>query len=362
MTSTAPDARAQLRDAGKLDDLVVLGEQPLVAETLPSLLDDDTTPIEAFYVRNNGALPPPADWGAWHLRIDGEVERPLDLTLEELRSLGEVTRFLVLECAGNGRSAFSPQANGNQWTHGGVGCAAWTGVPLARVLERAGLRPTARHTAHFGSDEALSRGIPIEKALDPSTLLVWGMNGEALPRVHGGPLRLIVPGWAGSASQKWLTRITLRDREHDGPGMTGLSYKIPTRPISPDEPVDPATFRTLEALPVRAVITHPVDGAILPAGSRSLALRGRAWAGAHLVRLVEVSIDGGATWHPAELEAPRNDYDWQRWSVSVPVGDSSYEVLARGTDASGATQPFEPAWNPQGYAGNAMHRVAVRVG
>src|SRR5947209_7898695 len=202
-----------LKYPGKNEGLVVLGERPLVAETPESLLDDDTTPTEKFYIRNNGQIPEPAkDPEAWKLVIDGEVNTRLELSLGELKSKYKpVTRHMVLECGGNGRAGFSPPARGNQWTNGGAGCAEWTGIALAEVLKAAGLKPNAKYTAHYSADlhlsgdagkPSLSRGVRIEKALDPYMMLVWGMNGEALPNIHGGPLRLVVPGWPGSTSQK----------------------------------------------------------------------------------------------------------------------------------------------------------------
>src|SRR5215218_3444250 len=145
----AVDARSQLRAAGKDERLAILGDSPLVAETPASLLGPEITPTAAFYVRNNGVLPAHGDPTTWRLTIDGEVGQPLHLSLADLRSMGEVTRRMVLECAGNGRSAFSPPAAGNPWTHGGVGCATWTGLPLAAVLERARPLASALHTAHF---------------------------------------------------------------------------------------------------------------------------------------------------------------------------------------------------------------------
>ena len=233
----APEKGPQhLKFPGKHEGLVVLGEQPLVAETPESLLDDDTTPIEKFYIRNNGQIPEETkNPDAWKITIDGEVNNKIEITLGELKSKYKaVTRRMVLECGGNGRGGFSPPARGNQWTNGGAGCAEWTGVPLADVLKKAGLKPSAKYTAHYAADlhlsgdagkPTISRGVRIEKAVDPNTLIVWGMNGQPLPNIHGGPVRLVVPGWAGSASQKWLTRITIRDKEHDGPGMTEFSYR-----------------------------------------------------------------------------------------------------------------------------------------
>jgi DMSO/TMAO reductase YedYZ molybdopterin-dependent catalytic subunit len=360
---------AALTLPGKDPRLVVLGDHPLVAETPASLLDDETTPAERFFIRNNG-IPPQTDALNWTLAIDGEVKTPLTLTLAALQAnYRAVTRHMVLECGGNGRAFFDPPAQGNAWTNGGVGCAAWTGVALADVLADAGLTSAAVYTAHYGADApvtaggkpALSRGVRVEKALEPHTMLVWGMNGAPLPAAHGGPLRLVVPGWPGSASQKWLTRITIRDCEHDGPGMTGFSYRLPVKPLIPGEVVDPSNFRVLESMPVRSIITSPADGARVTAAP-SLEMRGFAWAGDNAVSRVEVSVDGGA-WGAAALKPPRNRYDWQHWHAPIPLPASGAAVLrVRATDTAGNVQPETPTlWNPGGYGANAIHRVAVWV-
>jgi DMSO/TMAO reductase YedYZ molybdopterin-dependent catalytic subunit len=366
--------RRDLRLPGK-DRLTVLGETPLVAETPEELLDDETTPVQKFFVRNNGLLPEPAtDPESWTFTIDGEVEAPLSLSLAELKSrFPHRTYRMVLECGGNGRSFFEPQAEGNPWTHGGAGCAEWTGVALADVLRAAGLKESALFTAHFGADpdktgrrdvQAMSRGMPVAKALEEHTLLVWAMNGEPLPFLHGGPLRLVVPGWPGSLSQKWLTRIWIRDREHDGPGMTGISYRVPVNPIAPGAKVERADTRVLESMPVRSIVSFPADESRLPAGTREIEVRGAAWAGDDAVARVEVTIDGGATWVAATLQAPRNRYDWVRWSARLSLpGDGHYEIFSRATDDKGRAQPFRAAgWNPNGYGCNVVHRVAVTVG
>src|SRR5215216_404520 len=238
VAAPAPEKGPQyLKFPGKNEGLVVLGEKPLVAETPESLLDDDTTPIEKFYIRNNGQIPEETkNPDAWKITIDGEVNNKIEITLGELKSKYKaVTRRMVLECGGNGRAAFSPPARGNQWTNGGAGCAEWTGVPLAEVLKAAGLKDTAKYTAHYGADphlsgdtskESLSRGMPIPKAMEEHGLIVFAMNGQPLPNIHGGPVRLVIPGWPGSLSHKWLTRIWIRDKEHDGQGMTGASYRV----------------------------------------------------------------------------------------------------------------------------------------
>jgi DMSO/TMAO reductase YedYZ molybdopterin-dependent catalytic subunit len=366
-----PAAARRAELAGKDQRLVVLGEMPLVAETPASLLDTETTPANRFFIRNNGVTPQ-TDAANWTLTIEGEVKTRLTLTLADLKeNYREVTRHMLLECGGNGRAFFDPPANGNQWTHGGVGCAAWTGVPLADVLAQAGLTKAAVYTAHYGADTpmsgdvskpALSRGVRIEKALEPHTMLVWGMNGSPLPLAHGGPLRLIVPGWPGSASQKWLTRIVLRDCEHDGPGMTGFSYRLPVKPLIPGEMVDPANFRVFESMPARSIITHPADGArVAPAST--LEIRGFAWAGDNAVSRVEVSVDSGA-WQEATLKPLRNRYDWQRWHAPLVAPASGAAVLrVRATDRDGNVQPESPVnWNPGGYGANAIHRIAIWIG
>jgi DMSO/TMAO reductase YedYZ molybdopterin-dependent catalytic subunit len=280
---------------------------------------------------------------------------------------------MVLECGGNGRSFFEPKAEGNAWTNGGAGCAEWTGVSLGDVLREAGLKPTALFTGHFGADpdkhgnhehQAMSRGVPIEKALEEHTLLVWAMNGEPLPFIHGGPLRLIVPGWPGSLSQKWLKRIWIRDQEHDGPGMTGLSYRMPVHPLAPGSDGEGAETRILESMPVRSIVTAPADGGRFPEGTQTIEVRGAAWAGDDDVTRVEVTLDGGATWIEAAMTPPRNRYDWVRWQISLTLpGDGYYEIFARASDSQGRAQPFRAAnWNPNGYGCNVMHRVAVTVG
>jgi len=360
---------------GKDPGLTLLGHEPLVAETPEGLLDEETTPIARFFVRNNGLFPASAgDPESWTLTIDGEVERELRITLPELKAaFPHRILHLVLECGGNGRSFFRPLPKGNAWTHGGVGCAAWTGVSLGDVLRAAGLTPRARYTGHFGADpdaegrmdrQAMSRGVPIAKALEEHTLLVWGMNGEALPFSHGGPLRLVVPGWPGSLSQKWLNRIWIRDREHDGPGMTGTSYRLPDRPIAPGSSGEGVPFRIIESMPVRSIVTRPADSARYPAGTRVVTVRGAAWAGDSGVAAVELSVDGGKTWTPTRCDPPRNRYDWTRWTAELGLpSDGSFEILARATDAEGRRQPLEPEnWNPGGYACNAVHRVGITIG
>lgn len=354
--------------------LVLLGDRPLVAETPEHMLDDEVTPFDKFFIRNNGQLPPEAtDRAGWRIAIDGEVNTPLSLTVGELESrFPQVTLRLQMECGGNGRSFFTPETRGNQWGNGAISNAEWTGVRLADVLAAAGLKPSAVYTGHFGADphlsgatdrQAISRGVPIAKAVEPHTLVATRMNGAPIPHIHGAPVRLLVPGWPGSCSQKWLTRIWVRDREHDGSGMTGTAYRLPIVPMVPGGRADEANFRVMESMPVRSVLTSHAHGTRLPAGTRQLAIRGQAWAGDDSVRAVDVSIDFGATWQPMQVLAAPNRYAWQRWQGSVTFPSSGYfEIWYRATDSRGRMQPHvAPNWNPQGYGGNPASRAAVLI-
>jgi DMSO/TMAO reductase YedYZ molybdopterin-dependent catalytic subunit len=371
MAQNAPAAKGPklLEMEGKAK-LVVLGDRPLVAETPAALLDDDVTPTDKLFVRNNGQFPEmPADAKAWKIKIDGEVNTPMEIALGDLMSKFEnVTYQLMLECGVNGRSFFTPEARGNQWTNGGAGCPQWTGVRLADVLKAAGLKPSAVYTGHYGAEPTLagetnkptiSRGMRLEKAMEPHTLIAFKLNGKDLPLAHGAPVRLVVPGWAGSLSAKWLTRIWVRDKEHDGPGMGGFSYRTPKKPIVPGSKGDDKDMAILEAMPVRSVITFPADGSKI--AGRKIDLRGHAWAGDNEVKSVDVSIDHGTTWKPAKVNAPANKFAWQRFTATVDLPSTGYyEVWSRATDTSGKTQPFAASnWNPQGYGANPVSHIRI---
>ena len=371
----APKGPQLLQLPGKDPNLVVLGDRPLVAETPEHLLDDETTPTPKFFVRNNGQIPEATkEPDSWKIVVDGEVDNRLELTLGELKKrFSPVTQRMVLECGGNGRSFFTPQARGNQWHNGGAGCPEWTGARLADVLKAAGLKPSAVFSGHYGADphlsgdatqQALSRGAPIRKLMDENNLIAWAMNGQPLLPVHGFPVRLVIPGWPGSLCHKWLTRIWVRDREHDGQGMGGFSYRVPIKPMAPGGKGDPVNFRILESMPVRSIVTSPSNGARLAAGVKEVNLRGAAWAGDYTVRAVDFSIDYGSSWQSANLGQPKNPYDWQRWTATIKLpSDGYYEVWARATDSRGVVQPHIAGnWNPQGYGGNPMHRIAILVG
>ena len=364
---------AALADAELLkgkEGLVLLNDRPINAETPPHLLDSPITTNEHFFVRNNGGIPANTDADGWELTIDGLVDNPLKLSIADLKEQFEVVKLaLVIECAGNGRFFFSPPPGGNQWTYGGVGCAYFTGVRLRDVLNKAGVKKEVVYTANVGADPHLSRdpdrlpisrGLTIEKAMAEDVLLAFEMNDTEIPVLNGRPLRLVVSGWPGSCSQKWLTRIWLRDVVHDGPKMGGTSYRVPRYPVAPGQDVHLEDFEIIERLPVKSLITNPVTKSDV--SGKSVEVRGHAWSGDRTIKSVEVSIDFGASWTPADLAAPVNFGAWQNWKKTVAFPQAGYyEVWSRATDSEGATQPSAIPWNPKGYLNNAIHRVAVNV-
>jgi len=365
----------RLQFPGKDPNLMLLSERPLVAETPEALLDDETTPTSRFFICNNGDPPEATREGdAWKITIDGEVNKPLTLTLGELKAkVRPVTRRILLECGGNGRSFFIPQTQGEPWGNGGAGCAEWRGARLADVIRAADPKPSASFSGHYGVDaplagdparRPLSRGVPMRKLMDDNNLIVWEMNGKPLEPEHGFPVRLIIPGWPGSLACKWLTRIWLRDKVHDGEGMGGTAFRVPVKPMLPGSTANPNNFTDLESMPVRAIITSPADGTRLSASVRELNLRGAAWAGDWAVRSVDLSMDFGASWQRTSLSPPKNRYDWQRWTATLRLpSEGYYELWSRATDARGIMQPHVAGnWNPQGYGANPMHRIAILVG
>ena len=351
------------------DGLTLLNDRPVNAETPPHLLDDAITPTARHFIRNNGIPPTETDPATWTLTVDGMVDNPMTYTIADLRSKFEVvTMALAIECGGNGRAFFNPPAKGNQWTYGAVACSEWTGVRLKDVLAAGGVQPGVVYTAHVGADAHLSgkpdklpisRGVPIAKAMTDNVLIAFGQNGGPLHPMNGAPLRLVVPGWPGSCSQKWLERVYLRDIVHDGPKMTGTAYRVPRYKVEAGEKVDKKDFVIIERMPVKSLVTNPANGAGV---GRSVEVRGHAWSGDRTVAAVDISYDFGTTWMSAELDAPVNDGAWQSFRAGVELPAAGYyEIWARATDSEGMMQPHAIDWNPKGYLNNTMHRVAVRV-
>jgi len=358
---------------GKIPEMIVLNTKPLNAEPPAHFLDDDVTPYQKMFVRDNGLRPVKPDVENWTLTIEGEsAKRSVTFPLAELKKkFKHYTYHIQLECGGNGRSEFNPPAKGNQWRVGAISCAEWTGCRLRDVLEHVGLKDDAVYIGYYGADThvsgdpkkvVISRGVPIAKAMEDESLIAWAMNGEEIPLLHGYPLRLITGGWPASTSGKWLTRIVIRNKEHDGPKMTGMSYRVPAYPVAPGAKVPESDMKVIESMPVKSLVTFPKSGTVLNLG-QELDVRGHAWAGDLAVKNMDISIDFGATWQPCQLKAPRNRLAWQNWSAKVKFPQAGYyEIWARATDEKGAMQPMVvPGWNPRGYLNNACHRIAVKV-
>jgi len=327
---------------------------PLNAETSLGVLWGGTVvPTDRFYVRNHFGIPA-LDAATWRLEVGGLAGQPLSLGLAELRSMPPRTAVVTLECAGNGRSGLDPPAPGEQWGLGAVGAAAWTGVPLTEVLARASPRAGAREALFRGADRGpaegrtgpvhFERSLPMSRLGSAGALLAYAMNGQPLPAAHGYPLRLIVPGWYGVASVKWLTGIELTDRAFDG-HFQADRYHIGGEPLR------------LQA--VRSLITEPLPGTTAEPGE--VVVRGLAWSGAAPIIRVEVSL-GDRRWQRATLTDPGHPHGWYSWELPARLEEpGSITARARATDAAGRTQPSQPAWNPRGYANNAVHHVQIRV-
>lgn len=354
-------------------EMVVLNNKPWNMEAQAHLLNDNITPNKFMFIRNNGRIPESIDVSNWTLTLDGEsIKTKKTYSLSELKSkFQHHTYQLTLECGGNGRSEFNPPAKGNQWTVGAVSCAEWTGVRLRDVLEDAGIKSDAVYIGYHAADthlsgdpnkEPISRGVPMDKALQDETLLAFSMNGEDIPLAHGHPLRLVCGGWPASTSGKWINRISVRNKVHDGEKMGGTSYRVPCETVAPGSEVAESNMCIIESMPVKSLITYPKSGALIKEGQK-LNINGHAWAGELEVSKMEYSIDFGSTWQNCSLEKPANRLAWQHFKATVSFPKKGYyEVWARATDSHGKGQPMVlPGWNPKGYLNNACHRIAVKI-
>ncbi len=333
------------------DDLVYLTRDPLNAEVRLERVRELITPAGQHYVRGHFPIPvPPAD-----LEVGGAVDQGRRFTLDELRSLPSRTLVVTLECAGNGRRFLDPPAPGEQWGLGAVGTAEWAGVPLRAVLERVRPRRDAVEVLFVGADRGVpaglsstirfERSLPLADAMSEDVILAYTMNGAPLPIEHGAPLRLVVPGWYGMASVKWLTGISVLTEPFGG-------FFQKDRYVSDGRP--------LRTIAPRAVITEPADGARVPPST--LVVRGRAWSGRAPIESVEVSSDNGYSWHPATLGAARSPYAWREWTTRIEPGDrNDLVILAYAVTADGEQQPTTQVRDALGYANNAAQPVRVRI-
>jgi DMSO/TMAO reductase YedYZ molybdopterin-dependent catalytic subunit len=307
-------------------------------------------PTHQFFIRSNGPVPI-INAAEWRLTIDGLVERPSELSLADLRALPTTTLNAFLECAGNGRTRFDPPTDGTSWKNDAVGNATWEGVSLRDVLELAGIKPDTQEIVSQGGDFAkMNRGLPIEVAQDPDTMLVFGMNGEPLTPEHGAPVRLFVPGWAGISSTKWLVSLTAIDRPWDG------FYNVQNYVLF-DEAGKP--IRAVRTMPVKSTIATPAEGAVLPPGPAYIT--GFAWSGDAAVDRVEVSLDGGESYVDAPIVGATGPHAWVKFQMPWDAAPGTYRLRSRAHDRAGHVQPEQAFWNLKGYQMNGILEVNVRV-
>lgn len=354
---------------GKDPHFEILKKSPLNAEPPRELLlNSFHTPAELFYVRNHGSVPD-VDASTYRLLVRGLIEHPLELSIDALRTrFTEVEVTATLECAGNRRRELMEvdPVDGEPWREGAIGTATWSGVRLADVLDAAGCTASAKHVAFASLDSVEQEGktfafgasIPLEKARHPEVILAYAMNGAPLPRLHGHPLRVVVPGYIGARSVKWLASIHVQEAPSDN-YFQQKAYKL--LPPGMDEAhIDWKQGLTLGELPVNAAVCVPVEGAVVEAGT--IEVRGYAFAGGgRTIERVEVSIDEGERWTTARLEEGSDGFAWRLFRAEITVPRGEVEIVARAWDAAAQTQPerVEETWNAKGYVNNAWHRVRV---
>ena len=353
----------------KHPDMVLHEEEPLNAEPPLGLLRSSfLTSEDLFYARNHAPVPE-VDAGRYRLVVSGMVDESLELSLDEVRGFPKSEVTAVLQCAGNRRNELmevAPMTGETPWRAGAIGNARWGGTPLREVLLAAGVGDEARHAAFVGLDEVEGEGggfnyggsIPIQKALSPEVLLAYEMNGEPLSPGHGSPLRVVVPGYIGARSVKWVSRIELRRTPSENYYQAN-EYRL--RPSVAGK--DGLSGFALGETPVNAVICEPENGATL---AGPVEVRGYATAGGgRRIERVEVSADGGKSWVQADLSDGRDEpWAWSLWEAGLDLGRGKHELVVRAFDSSAGTQPAEAAelWNPGGYVNNSRHRVEVSVG
>ncbi len=347
--------------------LVPVSEDPLCRESSLTSLDTWITPTERFYIRNHFSKVPELNTSTWRLAVEGEVLNPLSLSYDDILALPSREIVMTMECAGNSRAYVTPPAEGLIFRHGAVGTARWKGVPLALLLlDKAGLRSTARKIVFRGADygeeeeEGVAfeldyrRSLPLDKALHPDTILAYEMNGEPLTPAHGHPLRLIVPGWYGMASVKWLVNIEAWDRPFDG-FFQRRRYVVINEGEQNSSDQDPVS-----TLKVKSLFTSPRHGEVIHQGP--FTLRGLTWSGRVDVAKVEVSTDGSRSWQEASLLGEPDPNAWRQWELTWQASRSGHYIfMVRATDSAGNIQPITSPWNFRGYANNSIHTIAIEV-
>ncbi|HKU05764.1 MAG TPA: molybdopterin-dependent oxidoreductase [Bradyrhizobium sp.] len=349
--------------------MIGLTARPPQLETPFSVFNDGPiTPNNAFFVRYHLAgIPLSIDPDKFTLQVKGKVDKPLTLSLKDIRKLKATEIIAVNQCSGNSRGFFQPRVAGGQLGNGAMGCARWHGVPLKTVLDMAGVQAGAKQVVFDGLDGPVmdttpdfAKALDLDHARDGEVMLAYGMNGEDLPMLNGFPLRLIVPGYYGTYWVKHLNEITVLDHEYDGFWMKS-AYRIPDTPNNSIEPgTAPKATIPINRFTVRSFITSLADGAKLKSGRT--VLKGIAFDSGKGIKEVAVSTDGGKTWVAAKLGRELGKYAFREWKLPVKLAAGSYELKVRATSNAGEVQPAEPRWNPAGYLRNVIETYRVTVG
>lgn len=336
--------------------------EPLIGETPGPALDSWLTPNSLFYIRNHFAFPAisdPQDTD-WIIRIEGAIKNPGGLNFSDLSKFPKRTLAVTMECAGNNRTDLTPAVAGNQFESGAISTAVWAGVSLSQAIKSFGIDTQAVELLFEGADSGepepgentqhFQRSLPIKIATHPDTILAFEMNGEPISVEHGGPLRLIVPGWYGMASVKWIQKITALYRPHEGYFQT---YKYMFRSGENYE-------RPVSVMQVKSLITSPNNGTDLEGFSHSIG--GFAWSGNSEIDTVEVSTDGGSTWNPANFVGLSEKYSWSQWNFTWNNPDRGHHtIISRAKDKMGNAQPEKSNWNELGYEVNGTKSICVNV-
>ncbi len=356
------------------------GKKPLIKktyrppnfETPVSYFNEIFTPNDAFFVRYHLSNIPEVDAKSWRLRIGGDaIEKPYELTLEDLKTKFEQVEVVaVCQCSGNRRGLMKPHVPGIQWGYGAMGNAKWKGVRLKDILNKAGLKANALEVVFDGVDTGVAektpdfiKSIPVWKALDENTIIAYEMNGEPLPHWNGFPARLVVPGWTATYWIKHLISIDVISTAYKGFWMNP-AYRLPLgkfpmrdRFVSQETNVN----TPITEIMVNSLITNIKDGQVFRRGE-PIEVKGIAWDGGYVIKQVEISTDGGKTWHDAELGKDYGRFSWRQWSYTFkPLKKGEYTLMVKATNSIGQTQTFELIWNPAGYHHNVVHKVSIKV-
>ncbi|HEV7665850.1 MAG TPA: sulfite oxidase [Chloroflexota bacterium] len=338
---------------GKSSDLISLGDGLNFSTPLMQVQSGTVVPAPLFFLRSNNP-PPTMSADTWRLSVGGQVRTPLTISLDDLKALPTATREVWLECAGNSRKRWTPPGEGNQWDDQAISDARFSGVSLSTVLDQAGVDPSAIEVVTTGADaDSFQRALPIDVARRQGVMLVWEMNGEPIPPPNGGPVRLIVPGWAGIASVKWPIRMELVDTPFQG-------YWNAERYIMVDG--EGRIQGPVREMPVKSIIAWPTYGESIPAGAKTAF--GFAWSGYAEIARVDVSTDGQHTWSSARLVHGDGPLAWTRWEFDwspSPNASGTATIAVRAADTAGNVQPQQATWNKFGYQMNAIVEHPVQI-